>query len=214
MATTTQKTSGTRRSNGTTRSTAARRTGAASRSTVARKTTATNRSTGAKKATATRRRAQVKRSTAAQRAAATRALNARTPVQQVQETAEKAVLIPVGAALVARDRVVEAVSNLVDTYGTRATAQRRIESNLKKFERRGTTARNKLERDAKRTRTRVERTVRQNRKRLQREVKATRKDVGARVDLVSAQVENAVQNGITASTKAVARSTETASAIS
>ena len=56
-------------------------------------------------------------------------------------------LIPVGAALVARDNVVEAAK----PYTSRDTAereltklQRQVRTDLKKFERRGTTARNRV----------------------------------------------------------------------
>ena len=71
-------------------------------------TTQTNRSAGAKKAAATRSAAARKRSAAAKKAAATRAENNRTPVDYATEYAEKAVLIPLGAGLVARDRCIAA----------------------------------------------------------------------------------------------------------
>jgi hypothetical protein len=183
--------------------------------TTQRRTATTQRSTAAKKAAATRRRGAAKRSAAAKRAAATRAEAAKTPVDQIQETAEKAVLIPVGAALVARDRVIETVGEIVDTYRSRSALERQ----LKRFERRGSTARTRLERNARKTRTRVERELRQRRTRAQRlvkrntrdlekSVKGTRKDVTSRLDLVSAQVENAVQTGVTAGQKVVARAQE------
>ena len=54
---------------------------------------------------------------------------ARTPVDYATEYAEKAVLIPLGASLVARDRVIETVSDLSDLHGSRqgreGPAQRR-----------------------------------------------------------------------------------------
>ncbi len=70
----------------------------------------TTQSTAAKKAAATRRANARRRSAAAKQAAATRQLNERTPLQQAQDYAERAVLIPVGAALVARDALVENVT--------------------------------------------------------------------------------------------------------
>src|SRR5713226_9527329 len=76
----------------------------------------------------------------------------KTGAELVQEYAERAVLIPVGAALTARDSVVETVTDLIDTYST----PKKAEAQLKRFERRGVTARNRLERNAKKTRTRVE----------------------------------------------------------
>lgn len=180
------------------------------------KAAATGRSTAGKKAAATRRRNAARRSAAAKQAAATRALANRTPLDQAQEYAERAILIPVGAALTARDRVIETVGEIVDSYGTRASAQRKIETNLRRFERRGTTARNQLQRDVKKTRTRVERELRQRRNRAERlmrknvtkQVKQARKDATARVDLVTAQVENLVQTGVSAGSKIVARGVE------
>src|SRR5690242_8266703 len=86
------------------------------------KTTATKRSTAAKKAAQTRSANARKRSTAAKKAAATRAQANRTPVDYVAEYAEKAVLVPLGASLVARDRVIDTVTDLRDTYSTREKA--------------------------------------------------------------------------------------------
>jgi hypothetical protein len=93
------------------------------------------------------------------------------------------VLVPVGASLLARDNLVSSVKGLATKYRTRES----VERELKRYERRGTTARNRFERQVRRTRarferqlrqrrTRVERTVRQNRRRLEREVRAVRKD--------------------------------------
>ena len=103
----------------------------------------------------------------------------RTPVEQVQYAAERAVLIPVGAALTATDRVAEAVTDLAKAYSTPETAQKRVERDLRRFERRGTTARNRAERRIKRTRTRVERELRQRRTRAVRVVKRNRTRVRA-----------------------------------
>ena len=182
-------------------------------------TATTTQSTAAKKAAATRRRNAAKRSAAAKKAAATRAAASRTPVEQVQETAERVVLIPVGAYLTARDVVVETVGSLVDTYSDQDSATKQ----LKKFERRGRTARNKLERDLKRTRTRVERELRQrrtraqrlvkrNRTKIEREAKGLRKDVlngrtkelTTQLDLVSTQVATAAQTAVSTGEKLVA----------
>ena len=76
-------------------------------------------------------------------------------------------LIPVGAALTARDAVLEAVSPYL---AGRDSAERelekvgkRVQTSLKRFERRGSTARNRALREVKRTRTRVERELRQRR---------------------------------------------------
>jgi hypothetical protein len=77
--------------------------------------------------------------------------------------AERAVLIPVGAALIARDRVVTSVSDTVSTYSSTTKAQ----AQLRRFERRGITARNRLEREVRKARVRVERELRQRRRVLE-----------------------------------------------
>ncbi|HEY2637954.1 MAG TPA: hypothetical protein VGI54_11225, partial [Solirubrobacteraceae bacterium] len=220
----TNRSSGTTRTNRTSRSTAGR-------STSARRTTQATKAPAAKSTgTARRRSAATKRSTTAKKAAATRAANqsqrnasraAQGPknrVEAVQQYAERAALVQVGAALEARDRVVSTVNDVVELVTTPAKAERQ----LKKFERRGTTARNRAQREVRKTRNRVQRELRQRRTRLERTVKqnvgadiqpkALRNNVAANVDLVAAQVENAVQTGITAGTKLVQGATERASA--
>jgi hypothetical protein len=195
----------------------------ATNATTARKTAATQRSTAAKKAAQTRSRNQAaaarKRTTAAKKAAETRRELAKTPVDRVGEYAERAVLIPVGAALVARDRVVDAVDGVVTSLSTREKAEkelqlrrRRLEAELKRYERRGSTARTRVEREAKKTRTRVERDLKQRRNRFERDVKTLRKDLTKQVstattqaDFVTARVENAVQTGLTAGQKAATK---------
>jgi len=73
--------------------------------------------------------------------------------------AERAVLIPVGAALVARDRVVSSVNDTLTTYSSPSKTQ----AQLRKFERRGNTARKRLEREVRKARTSVERELRRRR---------------------------------------------------
>jgi hypothetical protein len=86
--------------------------------------------------------------------------------------AERAVLIPVGAALIAREQVLARVNDTIDSYASPSKAS----AQLRKFERRGNTARNRLEREVRKTRVRVEREVRQTRGRVEREVSARRRD--------------------------------------
>ena len=86
--------------------------------------------------------------------------------------AERAVLIPVGAALIAREQVVARVNDTIDNFGSPSKAN----AQLRKFERRGNTARNRLEREVRKTRVRVEREVRQTRSRVEREVNQRRRD--------------------------------------
>jgi hypothetical protein len=73
--------------------------------------------------------------------------------------AERAVLIPVGAALTARDRVVSSVNDTFTNYSSTSRAQ----AQLRKFERRGATARKRLEREVRKARTSVERELRKRR---------------------------------------------------
>jgi predicted nuclease with TOPRIM domain len=77
--------------------------------------------------------------------------------------AERAVLIPVGAALIARERIVSTVNDTVSTYASPSKTQ----AQLRRFERRGVTARNRLEREVRKARVRVERELRQRRRRIE-----------------------------------------------
>jgi len=86
--------------------------------------------------------------------------------------AERAVLIQLGAALTARDRVVESVGDTLSTYGSTAKTQ----AQLRRFERRGATARNRLEREVRKARVRVERQLRERR----REIESTVTDLDER----------------------------------
>jgi hypothetical protein len=176
-----------------------------------RETTATNRSTAAKKAAATRARNQAdaarKRSTAAKKAAATRRDLQRTPVERYVDFAGRAVTIPVGAALVARDNVVATVGELTTKYSSLdkverelRSRQRRVARDLRTFERRGERARTQLERELRSRRERVERDL--------RALRGTRRDVGAQANLAGARLENLLQTGITAGTQVAARVTE------
>jgi hypothetical protein len=123
----------------------------------------------------------------------------KTPVGQAQLIAERAVLVPVGASLLARDNLVSTVRGLATKYRTRTGFEREI----KRFERRGNTARNRFERQVRRTRTkferelrqrrtRVERTVNENRRRVEHEVRSVGKDIGRQSGTLSARVEKLV----------------------
>jgi hypothetical protein len=124
---------------------------------------------------------------------------ARTQTNQVQHLAERAVLVPVGASLLAQENIVSTVRDLTTKYRTRAS----LERELKRYERRGATARNRFERQVRKTRTRferelrqrrttVERTVKQNRRRLEREVRSVRKDLGKQSGIVGARAQKLV----------------------
>ncbi len=73
--------------------------------------------------------------------------------------AERAVLIPVGAALIAREKVVTGVNDTITSYSSTSRAQ----AQLRKFERRGSTARKRVEREVRKARTSVERELRRRR---------------------------------------------------
>lgn len=91
--------------------------------------TRTQRQAAAKKAAATRKRNASRQSNGTVRAAARRSLAERIRVEALARQAERAILIPVGAALEARDRIVAFVRN-----------QEFARRQLNRFERRGATA--------------------------------------------------------------------------
>ncbi len=121
----------------------------------ARKTTRSK----ATKAKASRTRAVNQTESAARQAQTA----TRDTAQVLGDYAGRAVLIPVGATLIARDRVVSGVSDTFSTYSSKA----KTEAQLRRFERRGLTARKRLEREVRKTRVRVERELRQRRRRIE-----------------------------------------------
>ncbi|HXW58724.1 MAG TPA: hypothetical protein VEJ23_04510 [Solirubrobacteraceae bacterium] len=84
----------------------------------------------------------------------------------IGDYAERAVLIPVGAALIAREQFVSGVSDTVSRYSSAS----RTKAQLRRFERRGATARNRLEREVRKVRVRVERELRHRRREIERTV--------------------------------------------
>ena len=98
---------------------------------------------------------------------------------------ERAVLIPVGAALIARDRVVSSVNDTISSYGSTTKAQ----AQLRRFERRGSTARNRLEREVRKARVRFERELRQRRRELEKTVSSLEE----RRDAVAKNVHRAAE---------------------
>jgi hypothetical protein len=135
---------------------------------AARKTSPSSAKPRAKAA----RKSKVSKATRA-KAARTRApYQSGSTVRQTQtadvfgEYAERAVLIPVGAALVARDRVVSTVSDTISTY----SSPKKTQAQLRRFERRGATARNRLEREVRKARVRFERELRQRRRVIEKSV--------------------------------------------
>jgi hypothetical protein len=146
--------------------------------------------------TGTRRRATNRKTTQT-----TTSTQPKTPVEQVQVLAERVVLVPVGASLLARDNLVATVKDLSTRYRTRTG----LERELKRYERRGATARNRFERQVRRTRARVERelrqrrrgverTLKQNRRRFEREVRSVRRDLEKQSGTLTARVEKLVSD--------------------
>lgn len=153
--------------------------------------------------TAPKKRAPAKRKP---RASAARTTSARTSstrpatrTERAQQLAERAVLIPVGAALEARDRVAGTVEELVTTTRSRSA----LEQQLKRYERRGGSARTQLEREVRRTRTRIERQTRTARRGFERQRTEARKNWGSNVETLTSRVEKVVQNGVDAGMKLV-----------
>lgn len=143
-----------------------------------RKTTSTSRSrTTARKATA---KAGSSSSTAKHNTRTT--TRARTGAG---DYAERAVLIPVGAALIARERVTAGVNDVFSIY----TSSSRIEAQLRRFERRGNTARHQLEREVRKTRTRLEREMRQRRREIMRRRSRFGRDISGQVEQAQKQIE-------------------------
>ncbi|HEV7774469.1 MAG TPA: hypothetical protein VGO48_14405 [Conexibacter sp.] len=160
-------------------------------------------------ATTPKKRAPAKRKPAAKpRATATRAAATRTRTtstrpatraERAQQLAERAVLIPVGVALEARDRVADTVGELVTTTRSRTALEKRLEH----FERRGGSARRELEREVRRTRTRLERQTRTARRGFDRQRAQVGKNLDLNVEALTTRVEKVVQNGVDAGMKLV-----------
>ena len=109
---------------------------------------------------------------------------ARESAGVVGDYAERAVLIPVGAALIAREKVVSSVSDTIATYSSSNKAQ----AQLRRFERRGVTARKRLEREVRKARVRFERELRQRRKNIETTLSDT-------VNELDGRRERIVKNG-------------------
>ena len=145
----------------------ARRKPAAKAAASTRATRTTKRSKATKRSAATKARASRTRAVHQTEAAVKSAQNAsRDNAQVFGDYAERAVLIPVGAALIARDRVVTSVT---DTFST-VSSTSKTQQQLKRFERRGVTARKRLEREVRKARVRVERELRLRRRELDKTV--------------------------------------------
>ena len=185
------------------RASAARRNGSTASKATARKTSTARKTTKPTQTKATRgksarAKAARRRVTSQTRSAVRQAGTARqwpvadrSPSIVFGDYAERAVLIPVGAALIVRDRVLSSVNDTISIYSSTSKAQ----AQLRRFERRGATARNRLEREVRKARVRVERELRQRR----REIEKTVGDLDGRRDAVAkngTELANRVQERI------------------
>jgi hypothetical protein len=152
-------------------------------------------------------------------AAQAQARAARTTAAQGRNVAERAALVYVGATLEARDRVLGLAGEFVNRYGTRSAAEREVGKDIRRFERRGTTARNQVERDVRKARTRLERAartrrrdaerlLRRNRRTVEQQVNAAERQtarqpnpVASRIADVSTRVEDAAQFSVATGTR-------------
>jgi hypothetical protein len=169
----------------------ARRVARASTARATTKAKATRAKSARSKAARTRATNQTKSAVRQAGAATQWPISDRTAGVAFGDYAERAVLIPVGAALIVRDRVVSGVNDTLSTYSSTSRAQ----AQLRRFERRGVTARNRLERQVRKARVRVERELRQRR----RELEKTVNDLDERRDAVtknSTELANRVQERI------------------
>jgi hypothetical protein len=197
----------TRKAAATKRSTSAKK-GAATRATK-RTSAATKRTT---QRTATRAKAQTRAtSRKVETKTQTAAADSQRTIERVGDVAERAALTSVGAVLTARDTVEKAVADLRSNY---STATKR-EARLKKFERRGSTARTSLERDVKKARTRVEQELKARRERVGKVVvtappapDALVRNARAQADVAAARVGNAVETAQLAGATVVAKVSE------
>lgn len=134
---------------------------------------ATNSTPGAKQRATTKKASPRKTASKPSRkptSASATASQPKTPLAQVQQLAERAVLIQVGAGLVARENLVSTVKGLSSRYRTPSA----LGHELERYERRGATARTRLEHEMHSTRRRLERDLRQRRSRLERSVRDSR----------------------------------------
>lgn len=117
------------------------------------------------------------------------------PVQVVRQGAERAVDVPVGAALLARERVTDVVEPWTSSTGREKelkSLRSQVRRELNKFERRGGQARRKATQRVRSTRTRVERELKSRRREVERNVKQNRTRVGKAVKQNRARAEDAL----------------------
>src|SRR5881275_2006525 len=86
------------------------------------------------------------------------------------------------------------LSTVTDTISTYSSSSK-TQAQLRRFERRGATARNRLERDVRKARVRVERELRQRRRELERSVRQRRRGLERSVNDLDSRREAVAKNG-------------------
>jgi hypothetical protein len=107
-----------------------------------------------------------------------------SPKNQARTVAESAVDLPVGAVLVATDRL----SELVEPFSGRSAAEKQLKTyrtqlrrQVKRTERRGATARRRATTEVRKTRNRVEREARKRQRTVETTLKRNRTELEQRV---------------------------------
>jgi hypothetical protein len=153
--------------------------------------TATTAKTGAKATRATARRTATEAEQTATATAAAVEAEAKVRVNQVQQLAEKLVLVQVGAGLTVRDNVVSTVKGIRETVTDPSTV---VQRRLARYEKRGAKARNRFERQVRATRKRFEGDLRQRRSRVQSDLRSARDDISRQSGALGSRVERIVSD--------------------
>jgi hypothetical protein len=165
--------------------------------------------------TTAKRNATVAGNARAKAAKATKA-EVKSGVKLAETYVERAVLVPVGAALAAREMIAQTVGDLLDTYGS----TKKTEAQLKRFEKRGVTARNQLEKEATKARKRVEHALHKRRTDVEKAVSKfdrrrqhVEKLVTDQVGGVSSKVDDTVRQAADAGQGIVSKARDTVGSI-
>lgn len=153
--------------------------------------TATTAKTSAKATRATARRTTTEAEQTFEATAEAVEAEAKVRVNQVQQLAEKLMLVQVGAGLTVRDNVVSTVKGIRETVTEPSVV---IQRRLDRYEKRGVKARNRFERQVRTTRKRFERDLRQRRSQVQGDLRSARADVSRQSNAIGSRVERIVSD--------------------
>jgi hypothetical protein len=153
--------------------------------------TATTAQKSVRATRATARRTATEAGQTADAAAAAIEAEAKVRVNQVQQLAEKLVLVQVGAGLTVRDNVVTTVKGIRETVADPSVV---IQRRLTRYEKRGATARNRFERQVRTTRKRFERDLRQRRTQVRGDLRLARDDISRQSGALGSRVERIVSD--------------------